>query len=113
MHINFLNKLRKHHSSKIKQLSIICLPCTCSALIYMTLYILYILFSRSNGVGRSGVFIALHIALERLIVEGQSDIFQTVKNLRIQRPAMVQSLVRKINTICHKQILFYSSYMYM
>ena len=47
----------------------------------------------SNGVGRTGVFIALHIVLERLVVEGLADIFQTVKNLRIQRPAMVQSLV--------------------
>ena len=50
----------------------------------------------SNGVGRTGVFIALHIVLERLVVEGLADIFQTVKNLRIQRPAMVQSLVSKI-----------------
>ena len=49
----------------------------------------------SNGVGRTGVFIALHIVLERLVVEGLVDIFQTVKNLRIQRSAMVQSLVRQ------------------
>ena len=48
----------------------------------------------SNGVGRTGVFIALHIILDRLVVEGLVDVFQTVKNLRIQRPAMVQSLVR-------------------
>ena len=31
--------------------------------------------------------------LERLAVEGLIDVFQTVKNLRIQRPAMVQTLV--------------------
>lgn len=55
----------------------------------------------SNGVGRTGVFIALHIVLERLVVEGLVDIFQTVKNLRIQRSAMVQSLVRQKTTICH------------
>lgn len=53
-----------------------------------------LMFFISNGVGRTGVFIALHIVLERLVVEGLADIFQTVKNLRIQRPAMVQSLVR-------------------
>ena len=49
--------------------------------------------SCSNGVGRSGVFIALHILLERMQTEGSVDVFQTVKNLRIQRPAMVQTLV--------------------
>ena len=47
----------------------------------------------SNGVGRTGVFLALHIVLERMMVEGLVDVFQTVKNLRIQRPAMVQTLV--------------------
>ena len=40
------------------------------------------------------MFIALHIILERMLVEGLVDVFQTVKNLRIQRPAMLQSLVR-------------------
>lgn len=48
----------------------------------------------SNGVGRTGVFVTLHIILERMLVEGLVDAFQTVKNLRIQRPAMVQTLVR-------------------
>ena len=47
----------------------------------------------SNGVGRTGVFIALHVILERMLGEGMVDVFQTVKNLRIQRPAMVQTLV--------------------
>lgn len=31
--------------------------------------------------------------LERMQTEGLADVFQTVKNLRIQRPAMVQTLV--------------------
>ena len=47
----------------------------------------------SSGVGRTGVFIALNIILERMKLEGVVDIFQTVKMLRIQRPAMVQTLV--------------------
>ncbi len=47
----------------------------------------------SSGVGRSGVYITLHITLERMKTEGLVDIFQTVKTLRIQRPAMVQTLV--------------------
>ena len=47
----------------------------------------------SSGVGRTGVFITLDIILERIAVEGVIDLFQTVKMLRIQRPAMVQTLV--------------------
>uniref|UniRef100_A0A8B9X9F9 Receptor-type tyrosine-protein phosphatase S n=1 Tax=Bos mutus grunniens TaxID=30521 RepID=A0A8B9X9F9_BOSMU len=44
----------------------------------------------SAGVGRTGVFITLSIVLERMRYEGVVDIFQTVKMLRTQRPAMVQ-----------------------
>ena len=49
----------------------------------------------SSGVGRTGVFIALCIVLERYTVEGMIDLFQTVKTLRIQRSAMVQTRVRR------------------
>ncbi|XP_064869702.1 receptor-type tyrosine-protein phosphatase S-like isoform X5 [Oncorhynchus nerka] len=45
----------------------------------------------SVGVGRTGVFITLSIVLERMRYEGAVDIFQTVKMLRTQRPAMVQT----------------------
>lgn len=51
----------------------------------------------SAGVGRTGVFITLSIVLERMRYEGVVDIFQTVKTLRTQRPAMVQTEVQ-INT---------------
>uniref|UniRef100_A0A8D1GSF4 Receptor-type tyrosine-protein phosphatase delta n=1 Tax=Sus scrofa TaxID=9823 RepID=A0A8D1GSF4_PIG len=51
----------------------------------------------SAGVGRTGVFITLSIVLERMRYEGVVDIFQTVKMLRTQRPAMVQTEVRKIS----------------
>uniref|UniRef100_A0A674NGA1 protein-tyrosine-phosphatase n=1 Tax=Takifugu rubripes TaxID=31033 RepID=A0A674NGA1_TAKRU len=47
----------------------------------------------SAGVGRTGVFITLSIVLERMRYEGVVDIFQTVKMLRTQRPAMVQTEV--------------------
>ncbi|TMS20813.1 Receptor-type tyrosine-protein phosphatase F [Larimichthys crocea] len=43
------------------------------------------------GVGRTGVFITLSIVLERMRYEGVVDLFQTVKTLRTQRPAMVQT----------------------
>nr|XP_058941236.1 receptor-type tyrosine-protein phosphatase delta-like [Pocillopora verrucosa] len=45
----------------------------------------------SAGVGRTGVFCALSILIERLKSEGVVDVFQTVKQLRAQRPAMVQT----------------------
>ena len=45
----------------------------------------------SAGVGRTGVFITLSVALERMRYEGVIDVFNTVKVLRTQRPAMVQT----------------------
>lgn len=45
----------------------------------------------SAGVGRTGVFITLSIDLERMQYEGVVDVFQTVRILRTQRPAMVQT----------------------
>ena len=54
--------------------------------------ILYV-FVCSAGVGRTGVFITLSIVLERMRYEGVVDMFQTVKMLRTQRPAMVQTEV--------------------
>lgn len=47
----------------------------------------------SAGVGRTGVFITLSIVLERMQYEGVVDLFQTVRILRTQRPAMVQTEV--------------------
>ena len=45
----------------------------------------------SAGVGRTGVFITLSVVLERMRYEGMIDVFNTVKMLRTQRPAMVQT----------------------
>jgi netrin-G3 ligand len=42
-------------------------------------------------VGRTGVFITLSIVLERMQYEGVVDVFQSVRALRTQRPAMVQT----------------------
>lgn len=47
----------------------------------------------SAGVGRTGVFLTLSIVLERIRYEGVVDVFQTVKLLRTQRPALVQTEV--------------------
>lgn len=53
----------------------------------------------SAGAGRTGTFIALSNILERVKAEGLLDVFQTVKSLRTQRPHMVQTVVRMLNTI--------------
>lgn len=50
----------------------------------------------SAGVGRTGVFISMSIVLERMQYEGVLDVFQTVRILRSQRPAMVQTEVSKL-----------------
>ena len=52
-----------------------------------------VIYNFSAGVGRTGVFIALSIALERMQYEGIVDIFQTIRIMRTQRPAMVQTEV--------------------
>ena len=47
----------------------------------------------SAGVGRTGVFIALTNLIERVKTEGVVDVYQTVKKMRQQRTAMVQTRV--------------------
>ena len=78
--------------------------CTCVCTEQLYYYYLLLLFLPpplslsllySSCVGRTGVFIALCIVLERYTVEGMIDLFQTVKTLRIQRSAMVQTRVRR------------------
>ena len=61
----------------------------------------YVYFHFSGGVGRTGVFIALSIGIERLKVEGTIDLFQAVRQLRTQRPAMVQTIVSSACFVCN------------
>ena len=49
--------------------------------------------TNSDGMGRSGVFICAMSEVERVKVEGQVDVFQTIKGMRIQRPHMVDTPV--------------------
>lgn len=62
----------------------------------------------SAGVGRTGVFITLSIVLERMQYEGVLDVFQTVRILRSQRPAMVQTEVRQTarDSLSNMQYIF-------
>ncbi|XP_066936907.1 receptor-type tyrosine-protein phosphatase S-like isoform X3 [Clytia hemisphaerica] len=48
----------------------------------------------SAGVGRTGVFIGLCNLIERVKIEGYVDVFQVVREMRTQRPAMVQTKVQ-------------------
>nr|XP_033477392.1 receptor-type tyrosine-protein phosphatase F-like [Epinephelus lanceolatus] len=59
----------------------------------------------SAGVGRTGVFITLSIILERMRYEGVVDLFQTVKTLRTQRSAMVQT--EEQYQLCYRAALEY------
>ena len=52
------------------------------------------IYGFSAGAGRTGAFCALSTALEQVKAEGVLDMFQIVKCLRMQRPHMVQNLVR-------------------
>ena len=58
--------------------------------------ILRVLYSCSDGVGRTGTFICLHSQLERLKTEGVVDFFQGVKSARIQRAGLVPDAVRNV-----------------
>ena len=58
------------------------------------IYILKITFyCFSDGMGRTGVFITAMSEIERIKVEREVDIFQTVKAIRAQRPNMVSTVV--------------------
>ena len=56
----------------------------------------YMTFICSDGCGRTGVYIAISILLERLKTEGVVDVFHTVRTLRHQRSGMVESYVRHL-----------------
>ena len=61
------------------------IPCTmtCSFVSYVF----------SNGVGRTGTFIAIHTQLERFKTEKEADLFQYIKSTRLQRAGMVLDAV--------------------
>lgn len=59
----------------------------------------------SNGTGRTGAFIGLSVALEHVRTEGMVDVYGIVKNLRTQRPHMVQTLEQY--SFCYSTIAEY------
>jgi protein tyrosine phosphatase len=50
-------------------------------------------FIDSDGVGRTGTYIALDILIQKAEAEGKVDIFTCVRNLRQERVKMVQNVV--------------------
>ena len=58
-----------------------------------------------GGNGMTGVFMTVYIIIERLLYEDKVDVFNTVKRLRMQRVAMVQSVDQY--DLCHRAVMEY------
>ena len=63
----------------------------------MLFYVLYA--TCSDGMSRTGVFITVMSEIDRVKVEGEMDIFHTVKAARTDRPHMVSTVVSRYNII--------------
>lgn len=63
--------------------------------LYTSLYSIY-----SNGVGRTGAFIAMDMALEQAVKQGSIDVPAIVLKIRRQRMKMIQTLVRSCDQSC-------------
>ena len=64
--------------------------------------------------GRTGVFITAMSEIERVKVEGEVDIFQTVKAMRVQRPNMVSTVVSyNHSTSLSTKLLVFLLHIYM
>ena len=53
-------------------------------------------FVSRAGVAITGVLVAMRVLLDQVKIERAVNVFQAVKVLRIQRPAMVQTMVSSI-----------------
>ena len=54
----------------------------------------------SDGMERTGTFIAIHSQVERLKTEGVVDFFQTIKSAGLQRTGYVHNTVSYKYTVC-------------
>ena len=84
-------------------------------LIYVHAMMLLLLFS--DTVSRSGVYCAVSNTIEQCKTEGVVDVLQTVKNIRMNKPGAVTTLVNKHrhcnNDIISILILIGSVYIYL
>jgi protein tyrosine phosphatase len=53
-----------------------------------------IIFQHSDGVGRTGAFIATHAEIERIKADSVVDLFRFIKGMRVQRAGMVSNEVQ-------------------
>ena len=65
---------------------------------YIHLFISLPLYS--DGVGRTGAFIAIHAEMERMKAETVMDLFQFIKATRVQRAGMVSNKVTTASLLC-------------
>ena len=65
----------------------------CEIVLFQLIEALLLIYYYSDGMGRTGVFITAMSEIERVKIEGEVDIFQTVKSMRVQRPNMVSTVV--------------------
>ena len=65
---------------------------------YIHLFISLPLYS--DGVGRTGAFIAIHAEMERMKAETVMDLFQFIKATRVQRDGMVSNKVTTASLLC-------------
>ena len=61
--------------------------------LYIYILPLLIHYCISDGMSRTGVFITAMCEVDRVKVEGELDIFQTIKAMRKKRPHMVYTKV--------------------
>jgi Protein-tyrosine phosphatase len=50
----------------------------------------------SDGATQSGLLVVCYIVCEKMIVEGQVSVFHTVKAVKLQKPSVINTLVRYI-----------------
>ena len=48
-----------------------------------------------NGVSRCGIFISVNICIDQMDIDGEVDVFHAVKQIRINRPQLVDQKVRR------------------
>ena len=55
----------------------------------------------SDGLGRTGTFIAIWSLIEQMKAEGQIDVVGTIKSIRTQRPGAMPHMVRGMLQVEH------------
>ena len=89
--LNFIKRIRIHHD-RLTTPSPMVVHCRYAAC-HCNKYCIFIIGVVSAGVGRTGTFIVVDYSFQKLKQEKEIDIFHLIKELRAQRPFMVQTPV--------------------